>query len=157
MPREGESGRIDFVLPCRRCATLMGGDSRRGKKLRFETRINAAIQGLCTKNTTSIRHPTEPTTTRIANGRYGGNPAIPIGRGEGPLSTHLRRSRRVSRTAGVGHKDAFPRPRLNVRYPVQSGDPRADAGQRARRAMTTRSTGSPSLKPSVPQGDGVTD
>src|SRR5215813_9159680 len=77
MPREREAGRIDFVLSCRRCATLMGGDSRRGKKLRFETRINAAIQGLCTKNTTSIRHPTEPTTTRIANGRYGGQPRHP--------------------------------------------------------------------------------
>ena len=31
------------------------------------------------------------------------------------LSTQLSRSRRVSRTAGVGHQDAFPLPRLCVR------------------------------------------
>ena len=32
-----------------------------------------------------------------------------------PDSTQLSRSRRVSRTAGVGHEDPFTRPRLNAR------------------------------------------
>ena len=72
MPRERESGRIDFVSPCRRCATLMGSDSRRGKKLRFETRSNAAIQGLCTKNTTSVRQELVPHSRIPACGNWGG-------------------------------------------------------------------------------------
>ena len=40
-------------------------------------------------------------------------------RGEGLESTHLSRSRRVSRTAGAGHFDPFPQPRRNGRYPFR--------------------------------------
>jgi hypothetical protein len=36
--------------------------------------------------------------------------------GEGPLTTQLSRSRRVLRTAGVGHLERFPSPRLNARF-----------------------------------------
>jgi hypothetical protein len=40
-----------------------------------------------------------------------------IGRpAEGPLSTRLGRSRRVSRTAGVGHKGRFRPPGLSASY-----------------------------------------
>jgi hypothetical protein len=54
-------------------------------------------------------------------------------------STQLSRCRRVSRTAGVGHQDAFLRPRLSARLSVQSGDPRGDTGQWAKRAESGHS------------------
>jgi hypothetical protein len=40
---------------------------------------------------------------------------------ECPLSTRLSRSRRVLRTAGVGHQYAFLRPRLSARYRFSQG------------------------------------
>jgi hypothetical protein len=38
------------------------------------------------------------------------------GRGEGPESTRLSRSRRMLRTAGVGHEEQFPPPRLSAGF-----------------------------------------
>src|SRR6516225_7224126 len=42
------------------------------------------------------------------------NPVVRRAKSERQVSTQLSRSRRVSRTTGVGHEDAFPRPRLRA-------------------------------------------
>jgi GMP synthase (glutamine-hydrolysing) len=53
---------------------------------------------------------------RLAANQLPKHPAIPVCRGEGPVSTRLSRSRRVSRTAAVGHEERFLPPRLSGGY-----------------------------------------
>ena len=48
--------------------------------------------------------------------RGGNRHAQPTATAPHPDSPQLSRSRRVSRTAGMGHEDQFPPPRLSARY-----------------------------------------
>jgi len=58
----------------------------------------------------------------------------PITLDERRLATQLSRSRRVLRTAGMGHEERFPPKRAECRLWVQKGDDRPNAPQRPRRA-----------------------